>query len=73
MPPCRMLGKCRFLETMEFLPKTREYFANNYCEKHNRICARYAVSLAGVKPPDDLFPNEEDRTAKILHDQKDGT
>jgi len=37
-----------------------------YCQGDSSGCARLWVISNGVRPPDDLFPNERDRALVIL-------
>lgn len=66
MAQCKRLEGCPFFKNMEHLPRTAQELANTYCHKDNRGCARLWVLSNGVRPPDDLFPNERNRALRIL-------
>jgi len=66
MAECERLEKCAFFKKIKDLPKTAAQLAGTYCHGDNTHCARLWVLSSGVSPPDDLFPNENDRALVIL-------
>ncbi len=70
MAECERLTGCPFFLSIKQLPKTAEQMVTSYCRGDNSNCARLWCISAGVRPPDDLFPNERDRALKILTHSK---
>ena len=68
MAQCERLEGCPFFKKIKDLPKTTEQLVSIYCRGNTRGCARLWVLSAGVRVPDDLFPNEKDRALRILSD-----
>jgi len=66
MAQCERLQGCPFFNKIEHLPKTAKQLATTYCHGDNRGCARLWAVSAGVRPPDDLFPNEGDRALILI-------
>lgn len=66
MADCVRLAKCVFLVKIEILPKTMAALMIKYCRGDYRGCARFWCASAGVEPPADLFPNENDRALQLL-------
>lgn len=66
MAHCERLEGCPFFRKIKDLPKTATQLATIYCYGESSGCARLWVVSSGVRPPDDLFPNEKDRALKIL-------
>ncbi len=66
MAHCERLERCPFFTKIRDLPKTAAQLATTYCHGDNRGCARLWLISSGVRPPDDLFPNEGDRALSIL-------
>ena len=66
MAQCKRLEGCPFFKKIKDLPKTAAQLAAAYCYGDSRGCARFWVAESGVRPPDDLFPNEADRALRIL-------
>jgi hypothetical protein len=66
MADCELLAVCALFAKIKDLPKTAAQLATTYCYGDNRGCARLWVASSGVRPPDDLFPNEQDRALRIL-------
>ncbi len=63
---CERLATCPFFQRLSFLPKTAEGLVQIYCRGDHKSCARYKVMSAGILPPQNLFPNESERAARIL-------
>ncbi len=66
MATCERLADCPFFRKIKYLPKTADQLAITFCHGDNRGCARLWVISNGVRPPEDLFPNESDRALRIL-------
>jgi hypothetical protein len=66
MAECERLEECPFFAKIKHLPRTASQLLTTYCHGDNRQCARLWVVASGVRPPDDLFPNEKDRALRIL-------
>jgi hypothetical protein len=66
MAECERLEGCPFFKKIKDLPRTAAQLLTTYCHGDNRQCARLWVAASGVRPPDDLFPNEKDRALRIL-------
>lgn len=50
------------------LPRTGAMLKIKYCHDDFNSCARFLCASNGVKPPDDLFPNETDSALRLLQD-----
>ena len=66
MARCTKLDICPFFKNMEHLPRTANQLVISYCHRDNSRCARLWTVRAGVRPPDDLFPNERDRALVLI-------
>ena len=71
MADCERLPTCPFFQRLEFLPRTAESLVQVYCRGDHTSCARYNVLSAGIFPPLDMFPNENERALRILSKRKD--
>ena len=72
MADCERLATCSFFPGISKLPRTSEQLFRSYCRGNSNGCARYVLASKGVRPPDDLFPNESDRALKIIAGVADG-
>lgn len=66
MARCERLDSCPFFKNLEQLPRTANQLVISYCYRDNSDCARHWAAKAGVRPPDDLFPNERDRVLALI-------
>lgn len=67
MAQCEKLMSCPFFSgTMDRMPNITGLLKETYCLGDKTECARYRVSAAGIKVPDDLFPNDCERADQIL-------
>jgi hypothetical protein len=66
MANCGRLSRCSFVNSLKYLPKTAAHLLATYCRGDNTNCARLLVLSKGLKPPDDLLPNEKDEAARLV-------
>ena len=66
MARCEKLEHCPFFKHIDHLPRTANQLVISYCYRDNSGCARLWAAKAGVRPPDDLFPNERDRALVLI-------
>jgi hypothetical protein len=67
MPDCSRIKACPFFrDQLARMPKTSETLKNIYCRNHYSSCARYLVSMKGLPTPSNLFPNEDERAARLI-------
>lgn len=48
------------------LPRTAGMLKLKYCHGDYKTCARFLCAANGVKPAEDLFPNEIDKALELL-------
>lgn len=64
---CSKMEHCPFFgDRMAKRPATTEMMKANYCKGDNRKCAPFAVSMAGLAVPEDLYPGQEDRAREMI-------
>jgi hypothetical protein len=63
---CERLSGCPFFKNLKHLPRTADQLVASYCYGDSTSCARLQVVSAGIRPPDDLFPNETNRAFNII-------
>ncbi|HTW32920.1 MAG TPA: hypothetical protein VMD76_14660 [Candidatus Sulfotelmatobacter sp.] len=68
MAQCERLNGCLFFKKLQCLPKTAHQLLETYCLGDHNRCARFWVASAKLPPPEDLFPNEQDRAVRIISD-----
>jgi len=66
MGKCIRLEVCPFFKKIKTLPRTVELLTASYCHRAYSDCARLLVVSKGVRPPDDLFPNDRIEAQRIL-------
>ena len=69
MADCEVLTKCPFFSgKLEKMPSTAELLKKRYCRDEYRSCARWMVraAIGGDKVPGDLFPNQNERVARLI-------
>jgi len=66
MPKCERLEGCPFFKKLNHLPKLAQDLTASYCHQDNSACVRLFLSSKGVRPPDDLFPDDEKEALRIL-------
>lgn len=60
MAECTRLPNCVFFARIDSLPKTAGMLRLKYCHDDFHGCARFLCASNGIRPPDELFPNETD-------------
>lgn len=69
---CDRLEICASFRTeMKRLPAMMHVIQDKYCAGDSQLCARklIAVSMGAQGVPDDLYPNDMGRAARLLNDR----
>jgi hypothetical protein len=67
MADCEKLLMCPFFtDKMQAMPSVSNLMKETYCHGDKTLCARYQLSMVGIAPPLDLFPNDRDRARELL-------
>ena len=73
MGSCEKIANCPFFnENMANMPAMAEAFRKDFCNVDFKECARYIVDtgLGSDKVPNNLYPNEKERSIKIILEEK---
>lgn len=69
MAACELTEGCVFFNATHVSGGLEEMYANNYCQKDNRKCARFIVWLVlndRTAIPENLYPNMLERVEGII-------